>query len=478
MQAPADHPPPSPSPLSRDPAAFVGAIVGVCAVAALLVSRDVGVTPLALDALFVFALLGIAAAARKQALRDALPLGVLPLAALVVVGTQAAIGRSFVDGAGPLLIGVWVLLITFGAAILSGIAGPPGARLFAVLVRPMARVGSRVLPVLSGILLASATLLVAVSLARAVRMPSPDGYIASLPSIGVIPPVTGEPSMIEKGPTHPSGTPMLTRIYDMKLGEVGIRRLCPSLVQRCFLEVKPPGRPFDVQYVTWLTESDRFIPVDRSSRDLEDRMWVDPGASIVVRRASLVERGAYPSSPESERYQVLVLDGEIYRTPRYREPGVAVLQEPWFQTIGMSMRSIAGAISAPRGWIAIAACGVLLTAALLVHRARVLRGLSRIEKARPAVLEESGWLTFADGSPPVRAGDRGLPVGPVLVLEPRSASAYRGAASPGGELLAGEQQELLERGRDLVAQLDVTAFAVAALAPLPLLTAALTLKLW
>ncbi|WP_437738337.1 hypothetical protein [Sorangium sp. So ce1335] len=483
MLAPPDGHPPSPSPLSRVPAAFVGALGGLCAVAALLSGRDVDVPPLALDAGLVLALLCVAAATGSRALRAAVPLGVLALAYLVVAGTRSVIGLSFVDDFGAPPRGEWLFLVFFGAVILSGIAGPLGALVFAGLVRPVARAWPRVLPMLSGILLALTTLLVAVSVARAVRMPAPDRYIVSLPSLGVIPPVTGEPSMIEEGPMDPrdpSGNRMVTRIHDMKLGEVGIRRLCPSVVLRCFLEVKPPGRPFDAQYVKWLTESYHFIYEDRSSGELEDRMWVEPGASIVVRGASLVNHTAVRLSPDSERHEVIVLDGEIFHTPSDREPGVAVLQAPWFHTRGMDMRSVAEAISAPRRWIAFAACGALLTAALLVHRDRVLRALVRIEKAKPAVLEESGWLTFADGSPPVRAGDRGLPSGPVLVLDPGTASAgaYRDAASLGGEILAGEQDEHLERGRERIARLDVITFAVAVLAPLPLLTAALTLKLW
>ncbi|WP_438030769.1 hypothetical protein [Sorangium sp. So ce233] len=479
MQAPADHHPPSPSPLSRVPAAFVGALGGLCVVAALLSGRDVHVPPLALDAGLILALLCIAAAAGSRALRDALPLGVLPLAYLVVAWSRSVMKIPFVDDLGPSPEGEWMIFLFLGAVILSGIASPVGALLFGVLVRPMARVWSRVLPALNGILLASTTLLVALSLARAARMPGPDGYISSLPSLGVIPPVPCEPSRIEEGSTDPSGKPILTRIHDMKLGEIGIRRLCPGFVRRCFLEVKPPGQPFDDRLVKWLSRASSYpIGEHRSSGELEDRMWVQPGASIVVRGAPLVHRGAPSSGPGSESYEANVLDGEIFRTPRDREAGVAVLQAPWFYTRALTMRAVAGAISAPTRWIALAAGGALLTAALLLHRDRVLRSLARIEKAKPAVLEESGWLAFADGSPPVRAGDRGVPAGPVLVLDPGSAGAYRGTASPGGELLPGEQDELLEQGRALVARLDVITFAVAALAPLPLLTAALTLRLW
>ncbi|WP_433937383.1 hypothetical protein AB3662_22390 [Sorangium cellulosum] len=479
MQAPSDQHPPSPSPLSRLPAAFIGALGGVCAVAALLSDRGSHVPPFALDAGLVLALLCTAAAAGSRKLRDALPLGVLPLAYLVVAWTRSVMKLPLVEDFQPPPMGEWMIFLFLAAVIFSGIAGPLGALLFAALVRPMARVWPRVLPALSGILLASTTLLVALSIARAARMPDPDRYIASLPSLGVISPVAGEPSRIEGGPEDPSGERIVTRIHDMKLGEVGIRRVCPGSVSRCYIEVKPPGQPFDDGLTKWLSHASSYpIYEDRAIAGGQDRMWVDPGASIVVRGAGLAASYALRSSPGGPRNGMLVLDGEIFDTPTDREPGVAVLEEPWLRTTAVDMRDIAGATSAPRRWIALAAGGALLTAALLLHRDRVLRSLARIEKARPAVLEESGWLAFADGSPPVRAGDRGLPVGPVLVLTPGSAGAYRGAASPGGELLPGEQDELLERGRALVARLDVITFAVAVLAPLPLLTAALTLKLW
>ncbi|WP_437683449.1 hypothetical protein [Sorangium sp. So ce131] len=480
MPAPADSHPSSASPPSRSNAGCLGAVGGVCVAFAVVVHRHAELRASVLEAGLILALLCVAAAARNPGLRGVLPLGAFPLAYLLVKGTQSALKRPVIDyiesGRGD-----WIVLLLLGVIVLSALPGAVGALLFMALGRPMARVPWRALHPVSLAVLALTTALVAVSTRRALHKTDPERYVASLPSIGVIPPVAGEPSMIEEGSPIPPGPPFETRIYDMTVGPLGIRRLCPGIVGRCLLEVKHAGQPFDVGLVQWLSRESSYPIFDRDPCGPSlhrSCMWTDLGATVVLREASFVDPDGSFRNPGPELRELFVFDGAMYNSPHDDDAGTAALEQPSLEETAASMRALADEISAPRRWIAVAAGGVLLAAALLGYRRRVRRALARIASARIAVLEQNGWLAFEDGSPPVRAGDRGLPVGPVLVLGPSSEGAYRGGAVVEGEIIAGAQDEHLARGRARIAQVDVIVFFVAVLTPLPLLTAAATLNLW
>ncbi|AUX43453.1 hypothetical protein SOCE26_049010 [Sorangium cellulosum] len=477
MLSPRDTPPPSSPPPPRVHAACVGVVGGACVALTLLVIRKITVPWFALEAGLILAILAVAVAARSPALRVSLPLGVLPLSYLFFQATLSAMmfpDIAFFWNAGR----EWLPGIMKMLALRSALAGCLGALFFAAMASTMVHVPSRALHAASVAVLALTTGLVAVSTVRAAREPDPEHHLASLPSLGVIPPVEGEPSLIEKGPPDPSGTPIATRIHDVTIGGLGVRRLCPSLVERCFLDVKHAGEPFDVRLVAWLSQRTSYPAAGDAAACEHQPRWVDPGATLAVREASPLVHEASSLTGRRELDALLVLDGTLHNAPRGGEAGPVVLTPPRFSATAVSMRHLAAMLGAHRRAIAVAACGVILAAALLGHRRRVGSALARIARARVAVLGQDGWLDFADGSPPVRAGDRGLPVGPVVVLEPGSAGAYRGGALPEGGIVAGAQADLLAQGRARIAQIDVVVFFVAVLAALPLLTAAVTLNLW
>lgn len=371
----------------------------------------------------------------------------------------------------------WLPAIGSVFGLMSALVGALGVVFFAAMTTTMVRVPPRALHAASVAVLALATGLIAVSTAHAVREPDPEDHIASLPSIGVVPPVEGAPSMIAEGPSDPSGPPLVTRIHEVTIGRLGVRRLCPSLSERCFLDVEEAGRPFDAHLVTWLSQRGTYTMVDPEACPQQPG-WIDPRDSFIMRQASPLVRKASPFAKHRELGELIVLDGAIYDAHRGGEAGPVVLTAPRFFPMPASMRLVADVLGAHRRAIAVAACGALLSAALLRHRWRARRALARIAGARVAVLAENGWLDFADGSPPVRAADRGLPPGPVVVLGPTSGGTYRGGDLCGAEIVAGEQAGLLERGRAQIARIDVLVFFIAVLAPLPLLTVAVTLSLW
>ncbi|WP_437916377.1 hypothetical protein WME73_17210 [Sorangium sp. So ce302] len=454
----------------------MGVLVGPCIALAILAGKHVAVPWFVVEAGLFVVLLCVAAATRSPALRVSLPLFVLPLAYLFFRVTRDAmtcpdippswhVWREWLPGIGSV----------FG--LMSALVGALGVVFFAAMASTMVRVPPRALHAASVAVLALATGLIAVSTVHAVREPDPEDHITSLPSIGVVPPVEGEPSMIAEGPSDPSGPPLVTRIHDVTIGRLGVRRLCPSLSERCFLDVEEAGRPFDAHLVTWLSQRGIYTMVDPEAC-WQQPGWINPRDSLVIRQASPLVREASLFAKHRERGELLVLDGAIHDVHRGGEAGPAVVTAPRFFATAVSMRLIADMLGAHRRAIAVATCGALLSAALLGYRRRARRALARIAGARLAVIEQNGWLDFADGSPPVRAADRGLPPGPVVVLGPTSAGTYRGGALSGAEIVAGEQAGLLERGRARIAQIDVLVFFVAVLTPLPLLTLAVTLSLW
>ncbi|WP_437986493.1 hypothetical protein [Sorangium sp. So ce117] len=454
----------------------MGVLVGPCVALAILAGKHVAVPWFVVEAGLFVALLCVAAATRSAALRVSLPLFVFPLAYLFFRMTRDAMTCPDI----PPSWHVWREWLPASGSVfglMSALVGALGVVFFAAMASTMVHVPPRALHAASVAVLALATGLIAVSTARAVREPDPEDHIASLPSIGVVPPVEGEPSMIAEGPSDPSGPPLVTRIHDVTIGRLGVRRLCPSLSERCFLDVEEAGRPFDAQLVTWLSQRGTYTMVDPEACRQQPG-WIDARDSLIIRQASPLVRKASLFASGRQLGELLVLDGAIHDAHRGGEAGPVVLAAPRFVARPASMRLVADVLGAHRRAIAVAACGALLSAALLRHRWRARRALARIAGARVAVLEENGWLDFADGSAPVRAADRGLPPGPVVVLGPTSGGTYRGGAHCGAEIVAGEQARLLERGSARIARLDVLVFFVAVLAPLPLLTIAITLSLW
>ncbi|WP_437718027.1 hypothetical protein WMF45_17420 [Sorangium sp. So ce448] len=454
----------------------MGVLVGPCVALAILAGKHVAVPWFVVEAGLFVALLCVAAATRSPALRVSLPLFVFPLAYLFFRMTRDAMTCPDIPPSWHVWR-EWLPAIGSVFGLMSALVGALGVVFFAAMASTMVHVPPRALHAASIAVLALATGLIAVSTAHAVREPDPEDHIASLPSIGVVPPVEGEPSMIAEGPSDPSGPPLVTRIHDVTIGRLGVRRLCPSLSERCFLDVEETGRPFDAQLVTWLSQRGTYTMVDPEACRQQPG-WIDPRDSFIIRQASPLVRKASLFAKGRQLDELLVLDGAIYDAHRGGEAGPVVLAAPRFFPMPASMRLVADVLGAHRRAIAVAACGVLLSAVLLRHRWRARRALARIAGARVAILEENGWLDFADGSPPVRAADRGLPPGPVVVLGPTSGGTYRGGALCGAEIVAGEQARLLERGSARIARLDVLVFFVAVLAPLPLLTIAITLSLW
>ncbi|WP_437768093.1 hypothetical protein WMF27_15515 [Sorangium sp. So ce281] len=454
----------------------MGVLVGPCVALAVLTGKHVSVPWFVVEAGLFVALLCVTAAARSPAVRVSLPLFVLPLAYLFFRVTRDAMTCPDIPPSWHVWR-EWLPAIGSVFGLTSALVGALGVVFFAAMASTMVHVPPRALHAASVAVLALTTSLIAVSTVHAVREPDPEHHITSLPSIGVVPPVEGEPSMIAEGPSDPSGPPLVTRIHDVTIGRLGVRRLCPSLSERCFLDVEEAGRPFDAHLVTWLSQRGVYTMVDPEAC-WQQPGWINPRDSLVIRQASPLVREASLFANHRERGELLVLDGAIYDAHRGGEAGPVVVTAPRFFATPAPMRLVADVLGAHRRAIAVAACGALLSAALLRYRWRARRALARIAGARVAVLEENGWLDFADGSPPVRAADRGLPPGPVVVLGPTSGGTYRGGDLCGAEIVAGEQAGLLERGRARIARIDVLVFFIAVLAPLPLLTVAVTLSLW
>lgn len=100
-----------------------------------------------------------------------------------------------------------------------------------------------------------------------------------------------------------------------------------------------------------------------------------------------------------------------------------------FERVDVSALDLAGSIAATPLLVFASVLGVALAWLALARRESLVERLMALDGAREALLDESGWLAFADGAPPSRAVEPLPPAGPVLVLSPRTggASTYRSA---------------------------------------------------
>jgi hypothetical protein len=135
-------------------------------------------------------------------------------------------------------------------------------------------------------------------------------------------------------------------------------------------------------------------------------------------------------------------------------------------------RTLAGALSPPRGWIVAAAIGVVLALRRLARRRGVQRRLDEILAAEAGTLDEEGFITLDRGLARLRASTRVAP-GPVLVVLPAGAGpAYRSeGARSADRVLAGTRDGLAEAARREMTTLDASALAALLIAAAPLFVA-------
>lgn len=286
-----------------------------------------------------------------------------------------------------------------------------------------------------------AAALVAWSGARAARYPTPDAYVASLPVVATVPPVSGAPRETIR---RDDGSSLVEEVFVDRVPDLPleIERRCTD--DDCTFAVGHPG------------EAD--APVE-GTRKYREGGSARRGAAITLRR------------DEAHGFWVAVGSSPI----AYREV------DSKLQLVDIHASDVGDALSPPHGWLAGGAGGVLLSAWLLLRRRRFTRWLRRVESATAGTLGEGGWITFEGAAPAVRAApELGLSPGPVLVLAGDGGKApmgaYRGEAALGaGAVIAGDREGATERARAELARIDALTLSAAILAAAPLLAGLLQL---
>ncbi|MCC6554569.1 MAG: hypothetical protein IT372_16440 [Polyangiaceae bacterium] len=359
-----------------------------------------------------------------------------PVAALLFGGAGYALGQPIVAshwrcGTGEMGL---IMIAPFAFGLLGALGGLVAV---AIAGRGAPRAGAALRAVALGSIGIAAALL-AWSAARAVRLPGPDAYVASLPVMATLPPVSGAPR--ETVPRD-DGSGLSEDVFvDRVPGlEFEVTRRCAN--EYCSYVLARAGAPEE------RTPDGKRIHVEGGSvprtgtvtlrRDEAHRFWVVTG-----------------SSPDA-----------------YREDGEKLT------LTDIHARDVGDALSPPPGWIAGAAGAALVAVVLEIRRRRARAALERVEAALAGALGEGGWITFEGEVPAVRAApELELAPGPVLVLAPGGgkapSGAYRGEAPLGvGAVVAGERAGWIERGRAAIAALDALAISAAAFGAAPLLAA-------
>lgn len=400
----------------------------------------------------------------RKAWRVVFALGVLPLAPLV-----ALIAHRTLDVVIVRALCEWSFDLThYEMLAITAFFTVPGVISF--LIALFAAKRARHLPPLllqiaSLSSLALAALLLAVTAPRALRAPDHEHYVESLPVLGVLAPADGEPTKIRVGEEIPRGGSSsrpprektdpperyTTRIYDASMGDLRIRRLCPSFRSDCFLELRLAEQPFSPAIEA---RFDREPQRGSASWGCNpEELWVESGGAITVR--------------EDAFHSLILFDGNALHAVR----------RPALAPTGVHVRDVIRTTSPPRGFVASAALGALVAVGFGLRGVRARRRLARLARARQGELGHDGWITIDDGSPPLRAGERGLPVGPVLLVGAAFARApagpYRGDELQAGvEVLAGERSALMAGEREVLRQCAVCALGVVMLTAAPLFVAA------
>jgi hypothetical protein len=354
-------------------------------------------------------------------------LGVLGIAPLLFFGALIALGDPIVSshwrcgtGDGALVMFAPVGFCLFGATgalIACAVAGNARRRVDAALLG-----GRRIAVVLSAVILAGAAI-------RAVHNPDTDRYLDSLPVVGVIRPVAGEPVSILPPTGGSSSDP--TRVYEDRLGDLVVQRDC--VAAWCDLSLRRANEPLPFPPHKW------------------GSVGVDEHTPLVVTRDA--------------KHDIWV----VGRRLAFRGPDLRVTD--------IKVDTVADALSPPLGWILGAAAGLLLAAGLMIQRRRLARRLSVLASAIAGVHARNGWITMDEGLPPFRAPpDLALAEGPVLVVTAAGASVgsrtYRGAGSPRDvAILSGARANILAEVRGRITALDAFALSAAFLGAAPLAAA-------
>lgn len=372
----------------------------------------------------------IAAWMRVPTARLAAALAFLGLAPLIGLGALIPLGDPILRaermfcGTGDVMFTMFALLAfpLFGAtSALLGVvaANHAGRRVFALL-----RVG-RLAALGLGVGLFSLAAI------RAARKPDPDHYLASLPQIGVLSAVAGEPADTlppddERSPFR--GRPVEARVHIDLVDGLRIRRTCAE--GECGLSLTPGSCHSRPRWAEGFVDEKTPLAV---SFDAKHHLWV-------------VGRFAFRGDE--------------------------------FEPDSIRVEDVADELSPPFTWIVGSGLGLLIAAGIAFQRRRLQRRFTVLTEAKAGVHGQNGWIAFDESLPALRAApDLGLPEGPVLVVPGQEAGsaggAYRGEGSLGqGEILAGARDDLLFAVRGRIAVLDAFALTALLLTAAPLVTAA------
>lgn len=357
------------------------------------------------------------------------------LAALAPLLCLAA-RTTFAD---PLVRPPWIYRATEGEpsaiAPLTIVAAGCAGALLAALVSAAAR--RRIAPRIAvvGAAVVAVVGLLCIAGALRARYPSPERYIEALPVAGVIPPAAGAPTRMDPGAPWSWDS---SRIYETRLGDVLVTRVCAEYVCGVVLGPTHPGQGL------WGSES------ATTSAD----------SPLTLRHDA---RHALWFVEHSE--------------------GVRALRDG--RATGVRVDDVADGASAPPLWIGAAAGGVLL-AGLLLSSTRSARGrIAQLRRALSGAAGEDGWITFDEALAPMRApdarGDNGagqssgiIPAGPVVVMEGSAGGAgvYRGQGpSAPREVLPGLREDLFAAAHAEMSSRAALAIAIALITAAPLLGA-------
>jgi hypothetical protein len=338
----------------------------------------------------------------------------------------------------PLVRPPWIFRATEGAGAALApltilVAGGAGALLAAIVAAAERRRVSRRLPAMGLAVVALAGLLCVAGALRA-RYPSPERYIASLPVAGVVPRAAGAPTRLDPGAPW-SWDP--SRIYETKLGDVLVTRVCAEYVCGVVLGPVVPGRGL------WGTES-----------------------ATTAADSPLTLR-------HDARHELWFVE---------HSEGIRALRGG--QATGVRIDDVADGASAPPLWIGIAAGGVLVAGLLLLGARGSRARIAQLRRALTGVAGEDGWIMFDEALAPMRApvtradadgDDSGtIPAGPVVVFAGSlgGPSVYRGQdpATP-HQVLPGHRDDLIATAHADLSSRSALAIAIVLITAAPLLAA-------
>ncbi|MEZ4438421.1 MAG: hypothetical protein R3B72_05005 [Polyangiaceae bacterium] len=140
--------------------------------------------------------------------------------------------------------------------------------------------------------------------------------------------------------------------------------------------------------------------------------------------------------------------------------------------------AIAGSVSAPRSFIALALTSLVGALMLLARRRQLERRLALVAAGRAGTVDASGWAHLEDGSGARRLG-QDVAEGPVVLVEststapPGRSAAYRSHDDTVLTIHRGARSALMTELRVAVTTADVTALSVVVVLSTPLVVAAL-----